>query len=54
MENKEDWHLLSREIECEKCGGEVKIINFTYPNAYECVCKKCGHRFTWIRTEEER
>jgi len=46
-------HPRSPEIECEKCGGEVKVINVVFPNAYECVCEKCKHNFIWLSTEEK-
>jgi len=42
---------IEKQIQCEKCDGEVNIVN-TSPTAYECVCKKCGHNFTWIQPEE--
>jgi Zn finger protein HypA/HybF involved in hydrogenase expression len=46
-------HKSVPEVECEKCGGEVKVLNSVYPNTFECVCKKCKHRFNWISTGEE-
>jgi hypothetical protein len=40
------------KIECEECGGEAEIVNASYPSSYECVCKKCKHRFIWTKSEE--
>jgi len=53
MERKHD-HLRSLEIECEKCGGEAKVVNRVYPQAFECVCKDCEHTFIWTSPEEKR
>jgi hypothetical protein len=47
----DDLHGL--KIECEECGGEVEIVNASYPNSYECACKKCNHRFNWVEPEEK-
>lgn len=52
MAEKED-NLHGPKIECEECGGEVDIINASYPKEYECRCKKCKHVFTWIAPGEE-
>lgn len=46
-------HSSSLEIECEKCGGEVEVINPVFPRSYECVCKNCKHEFTWVSAKEE-
>ena len=46
-------HLSSPEVECEECGGEVEILNETFPKAYECKCKKCGHKFDWVEAKED-
>ncbi len=50
---KKDEHLSGLEIECEKCGGLAKIVNASYPNSYECICKKCGHKFVWTESKIE-
>jgi len=50
---EEHKHFEGLEIECEKCGGVVKVVNMTYPNAYECICEKCKHKFTWVSPEEK-
>jgi len=46
-------HYSSPEIECEKCGGEIKVLNAVYPNTYECLCKTCKHKFNWVSTKEK-
>jgi len=44
-------NLHSPQIECEECGGDAQIVDTSYPNAYECKCKKCGHKFTWTESK---
>jgi hypothetical protein len=48
----EHTHLGDKELECEKCGGEVRVLSAVNPPAYTCVCKKCKHRFSWIDQSE--
>jgi len=52
MEEKHK-HTSTPEIECEKCGGDVKVLSTSYPNTYECVCKTCKHKFEWVSSEEK-
>ncbi len=54
--DKDEAHdnLHGLQIECEECGGEAEVINAVYPNSYECICKKCKHKFIWIESEEKR
>jgi recombinational DNA repair protein (RecF pathway) len=49
---KKHEHIAGPQIECEKCGGETEIINTVYPKGYECICKKCDHKFIWASAEE--
>ena len=52
MRKKHD-HPGGPEIQCEKCGGEIKVLNAVYPNTFECACKTCNHKFLWVSTQEK-
>lgn len=44
QKNSEPW------VNCEECGGKVKIVDPIYPQSY--TCGKCGHVFTWVNKEK--
>jgi hypothetical protein len=46
-------HNSTPQVECEKCGGAAKLVSASYPQAYECVCTKCNHKFRWVRASAE-
>ena len=43
-------HTKFPKIECEECGGKVKLISAKHPRAYKCV--DCDHEFSWVRPKE--
>ncbi len=46
-------HPSTPQVECEKCGGSVKMTSASYPQSYECVCRECKHRFRWINAKAD-
>ena len=45
-------HSHNPEEQCEQCGGEIEVVNASYPTAKVCRCKKCGHTFEWVESKK--
>ena len=52
MAKERHSHTSTPQVECEKCGGEVKMTSTSYPQAYQCVCRKCKHEFRWVSADD--